>query len=386
MGQLVRGAKVLLLAEYGRMGGTRTYFKQLLALYKNHGLAVTVVRANADTDREIDVLIGAYGFDCVNFADIAKVRAGIWRKFPVCAFHERLAFRHVVRSLRPDILVASVGTPGLFAGVLGLVRRSVYILHTYPQAQDSAVYWKEYLRRFIYRYVLLRRSQVVTVSHHSGALISRVWGLNGAHAPAVIYSTVGEPIERAPVERQCWTVLTVGHVVEYKNPFIWIEVATRVVKAMGLGEIRFVWVGEGALLEECRRIVVDRGVERQIVFHGLSDDVDPFYRNCSVYFQPSLIESLGLSVLDALRHGKPCVVSNQGGLPEVVIDGECGWVVAPDDVDTMVERVCELLHNDTTYKGMSIFAAKRYDDVFAPRHWERRMIEMHENVMANGFS
>lgn len=378
---LIPGSKVLLFAEYGRMGGTRTYFKQLLALYKKFGLAVTVVRTYADDDPEIDELVGAYGFDCVDATDIASGGVGLWRRFPFCALYERYSFRRFVRSLMPDILVASVGTPGLFAGVLGLARHSVYILHTYPHGRDDARYWKESLRRLIYRHALLGRTRVMTVSKYSGARIAEAWGLCGDRKPVVVYSTVGEPAVPAPVERTRRTILTVGHVVEYKNPYAWINTAMSVIDASESADVRFVWVGEGELLDECRRIVTEQGMERRILFVGLSDDVESFYRDCAIYFQPSLVESLGLSVLDALRHGKPCVVSNRGGLPEVVSDGECGWVMAPHEVDAMAGRLLDLLNDDARYAQMSASAVRRYGQVFAPAIWEERMIGVHVSAV-----
>lgn len=378
---LTPGSKVLLFAEYGRMGGTRTYFKQLLALYKKCDLAVTVVRTYVDDDQEIDDLVDAYGFDSVDAVDIAQNGVGLWGKFPFCALYERYAYRHFVRSLRPKVLVASVGTPGLFAGVLGLARHSIYILHTYPHDQGATHHWKAYLRRLIYRYALLGHTRTLTVSEHSKERISHAWGLTGDREPIVVYSTVGEIAQRMRGEPAYRIILTVGHVAEYKNPYVWLEVAMNVINASERKDVRFVWVGEGELLDACRRAVVDRGMERYVFFAGLSNDVEPFYRDCTIYFQPSLVESLGLGVLDALRHGIPCVVSNRGGLPEVVKDSECGWVVEPNDIDAIAGKLTDLLNHDVRYAQMSASAARRYHEVFAPSIWEERMIGIHASAM-----
>jgi glycosyltransferase involved in cell wall biosynthesis len=55
------------------------------------------------------------------------------------------------------------------------------------------------------------------------------------------------------------------------------------------------------------------------------------YARASVYCLPSRFEPYGLSLLEAMAHGLPCVVTDVGALPEIVADGETGLVVPPDD-------------------------------------------------------
>ena len=69
----------------------------------------------------------------------------------------------------------------------------------------------------------------------------------------------------------------------------------------------------------------------RVRFHGHVDDAQllEFYRNCSIFVAPSKYESFGLIYLEAMRFAKPCVGTQAGGIPEVVVDGSTGILVQP---------------------------------------------------------
>ena len=118
------------------------------------------------------------------------------------------------------------------------------------------------------------------------------------------------------------------------------------------------------------------GIE-QVSFPGWRSDLASDYESARVYLQMSSIESLGLSAVDALRHGLPSVVTDAGGLPEVVIDGVNGFVVPVGDVAAASEAVDELLSDDALWVRQSHAAQEIYDERFSPRQWDREMLEAH---------
>ena len=69
------------------------------------------------------------------------------------------------------------------------------------------------------------------------------------------------------------------------------------------------------------------------------------YARASVFCLPSRYDPYGLSISEAMAYGLPCVVTRVGALDEVVLDGETGVVIPPEDTDALVEAMLRLLGN-----------------------------------------
>jgi glycosyltransferase involved in cell wall biosynthesis len=371
--------KILLLADYGASGGTRTYVKQLLALYAEKHVNVTLLRIHRD--EEIDCICEAYGFDCFELSDIFQENNIAKLKWPLQILLERKMLRTFVRDIGADIVVASVGAPERYLGATCLSKHSLYILHTYPSKSD--VSYKQLLKRFILPFLIPGQTKVLTVSEYSKQKIIECWGLmRRADNVSVVYSTMG-PAKgmNKDTQSEYKMVLTVGHVVDYKNPYTWLRMAIEVNGKFPEKKVHFVWVGDGILLEEFRDMVNELGASNYISFVGHKSDVDKYYRECDIYVQPSRIESLGLSVIDALRHGIPCIVSNTGGLPEVVVDGETGWIIDSEDFRGFANCIESLLLDSQLRELFGQNALERYEAYFSARRWSDFMWSHHTSIM-----
>ena len=97
------------------------------------------------------------------------------------------------------------------------------------------------------------------------------------------------------------------------------------------------------------------------------------YESASVYFQPSTWESQGLAVLEAMSFDLPCVVSNRGGLPESVVNGQTGFVVEIDTADKAVQALSALLSDAQLRKQMGVLGGKRVVEQYSKECWYSRM-------------
>jgi len=108
---------------------------------------------------------------------------------------------------------------------------------------------------------------------------------------------------------------------------------------------RLALVGDGpeepAAQERARAL----GVEDRVDFHGMRDDLAELLSHADAFCLPSSTESFGLSALEAMATGTPVVATRVGGVPEVVKDGETGYLVEVDDRAGFAARLRELLTN-----------------------------------------
>jgi glycosyltransferase involved in cell wall biosynthesis len=104
-------------------------------------------------------------------------------------------------------------------------------------------------------------------------------------------------------------------------------------------------VGDGPDREPLARRVAGSPLAGRVTFAGEQDDLVPWLSCSDVFLLPSSEESFGLAALEAMACGVPVVVSRVGGLPEVVTDGDTGFLCAPEDLDGMAERAIHLLRD-----------------------------------------
>jgi glycosyltransferase involved in cell wall biosynthesis len=122
-----------------------------------------------------------------------------------------------------------------------------------------------------------------------------------------------------------------------------------------------------------KQLARDKDVE---FLHTVSDQELPsLYRSAAVFVLPSVertyygrhikvSELLGLSLLEAMASGTPVIASAVGGVPEIVADGETGFLVPPGDVVALRDRVERLIGEPTLARRMGDNARQSVLDRF----------------------
>jgi N-acetyl-alpha-D-glucosaminyl L-malate synthase BshA len=106
---------------------------------------------------------------------------------------------------------------------------------------------------------------------------------------------------------------------------------------------RLVFIGDGPERPRIAAEVAARGLSAEVEFLGEQLDFVSVLQAADVFVLPSFTESFGLSALEALSSGVPVVASRAGGLPEVVRDGEDGFLLPVGDVEGMAAAVGRIL-------------------------------------------
>ncbi|WP_028611944.1 glycosyltransferase family 4 protein [Paenibacillus harenae] len=105
---------------------------------------------------------------------------------------------------------------------------------------------------------------------------------------------------------------------------------------------RLLLAGQGPLLESCRELAARLGVENMIRFLGYRRDIDRLLPICDVAVASSLREGLPVNLMEAMACGLPIVAVRNRGHAELVEDGENGFIVEPQDMQTFAARLKQL--------------------------------------------
>lgn len=109
---------------------------------------------------------------------------------------------------------------------------------------------------------------------------------------------------------------------------------------------RLILVGEGPDKEKADMLAKELGVKDKILFLGKSDEIRRIMCFSDLFLLPSETESFGLAALEAMAGKTPVISSNQGGLPEVNIQGETGYMSDVGDVEDMAKNAIHILEDD----------------------------------------
>ena len=164
-----------------------------------------------------------------------------------------------------------------------------------------------------------------------------------------------------------------------KRPVDCVEILARVLKKT---DARLVMVGDGSERTNAIHRARSLGVYDKCVFVGKQPRIVDYLCAADVLLLPSEQESFGLAALEAMACEVPVVASRVGGVPEVVDDGETGFLSAVGDVDKMADDASRLLTDEKLRHEMGkrarASAVSRYNtDLIIPQY-----IEFYEQVLA----
>ena len=156
-----------------------------------------------------------------------------------------------------------------------------------------------------------------------------------------------------------------------------LEVFARVRASM---DCRLALVGDGPERSTAQTLARRLGVEDSVQFLGSQESMEELLAMADLLLLPSETESFGLVALEAMSCGTPVVASRRGGLPEVVRDGETGWLRDPDDVEGMAEGALRILRDEELARRMADRGRELACEVFCIRCVIEDYVELYDRV------
>jgi 1,2-diacylglycerol 3-alpha-glucosyltransferase len=147
-----------------------------------------------------------------------------------------------------------------------------------------------------------------------------------------------------------------------------------------LPEHRLLIVGGGPDLDELKQEVQDRGLEH-IRFTGFvpNEKVPQYYSAADLFVYPSVSETQGLTILEALSAGLPVITPRAPGNQDVVVHNVNGFLTK-NDADNFSEHILKLVNDPRRRKEMSV-AAEKTAQPFTRENMARKMLEVYQGVI-----
>ena len=150
-------------------------------------------------------------------------------------------------------------------------------------------------------------------------------------------------------------ILFVGNIIKRKN----VDLLLEAKKQMGT-KANLVIVGDGPLLEQLKAKVEKEHLDN-VYFTGSRNDVEDIIPSCDILVLPSLSESFGLVLIEALACGKPVIGSNVGGIKEIITE-DVGLLINPNDIKDLANAIDKLFSDNELMEKFKSNARNRAKD------------------------
>jgi glycosyltransferase involved in cell wall biosynthesis len=130
-------------------------------------------------------------------------------------------------------------------------------------------------------------------------------------------------------------------------------------------------VGDGPDRAQLERRAHELGIVKDTLFLGYQEDVAPFYAAFDALVLPSSNEGTPVSAIEALAAGRPVVATRVGGVPDVVQEGEDGFLVEPGATDELADRLAQLAGDPALRERMGEAGRQRV----LPRYAVERLVD-----------
>ena len=132
---------------------------------------------------------------------------------------------------------------------------------------------------------------------------------------------------------------------------------------------KLVLIGDGPDRSECESLTRELNLQNDVHFLGKQDGLAEILSASDLFLMPSQSESFGLAALEAMSCGIPTISSSVGGLPELNIHNETGYIAEIGDIDRMAKYSLELLNNEKKYQQFSFNSRNR-----AVKYFDKKII------------
>jgi glycosyltransferase involved in cell wall biosynthesis len=270
-------------------------------------------------------------------------------------------FYRIFKELRPDAVHLHNPTPTIYAAVAARMAGVPSIISTRHSLVAPP---RRRIEELKYAGAACFCDWVVGICD---ATVNNLKAIRSAPARKIVRVYNGAtPLKRVAKEgwppKSGFTLVYVGRMESVKNHALLLRAFQAALSTMP--ELRLWLVGDGGERETTMRLAVDLGIAERVTFWGQQLDVAPFFSAADVFVMSSRSEGLPISLLQAFSLGVPAIVTDVGGMSEVVKLSQAGYTVSATDSAEMAAAMLQMASSEATQAKFSANAKVAFNAHF----------------------
>jgi len=297
------------------------------------------------------------------------------------------AVRHLARFLKAEN-VDILHTHLFYSGLIGVLTkrlgsRSIVALMRHHTSVVRMLGSRFHVRAD--RWMAEKADHVLTVSNAAKSYMLDVDGIRRDDIEVVHLGFDFEQLapnadERMRVRRELGFAvddLVVGYVANFAHGKGHIQLVEAFEKILAeVPNARLIFAGHGEIVEVTEASA--RFPTGRIIFAGWQSDIASFLNALDVFVQPSLSEAFSQVIMEAMGVGLPVVATNVGGASEVIVSGENGVLIEPNDVSAIADEVIRLSQESELRRRLGVAGRKTVTENFTAERMVERQIGLYE--------
>jgi len=296
----------------------------------------------------------------------------------------------LIKRIRPDIAhthLVHADIYGTLACRIAGVPRIVSSKHNHDPFRAHPLF--KLVSKFISRY----HDRIIAISESLKEFSHKVEGIEKEKMAVIRYGL--NPEQLASVSTKSNKRLTLRTEFKIPHDYVIMGNVARLIPQKGYPflidalqdlvkegfKVVLVIVGEGLLREELQNQVRYLGLEDIVFFTGYRTDAIQLMNEFDIFVFPSVWEGFGLVLLEAMALSKPIITSNVSAIPEIVVDGETGFLTMPGDVSGLKNTMKKLIVSSDLRKSMGEKGRERLKAEFSVEKLAKKTEKLYNELL-----
>jgi len=293
--------------------------------------------------------------------------------------------RQIIKNNKVDIIHCHQYTPWVYGVIAAAFSNTKVIFTEHGRFHPDSSTWK---RKLINPILNLFTDQVTAISKATKEALIEFESIpeksitviyNGITPLTVVQTEVNKLKIELDIPENNTVLGTIARFDPIKNHTMMLRAFALVLEQQP--NTTLIIVGDGKERENIEACIKQLNLANKVILTGYQTKPHNYLALMDIYLLSSFSEGTSMTLLEAMSLGKPCVVTDAGGNPEVIANGKNGFVTPNDDADEFAKRLVEIITTNTSALELGKISIKRFEEIFSERNMNQLYKKTYHNLI-----